>query len=232
MRLSLVVVALGGCFGDACQKANEEKARMLIEMAPVIAEYVAIDPARLARAELSLVRGRKVLVLEDARLSSTHEGPWVPEGLARLRAEVGIVIIERSGRDPEPLFAYEGGETAFGGWVTHDAIAHPEKRLVFTRRSWCPPPTYSIGVSKEPRGPRCGFREKLVESIREGREPSLQMHRSTEHAEVRKLISETAREPEEYERWVLEAYIDFESKTDNIDVAAVARMKAALEAVK
>jgi len=229
MRVSIMMLALlGGCIGT-CSETIAKEAQFTTEMAPLIGEYEAIELATLPRAELAIAKGRLAIAFQDGKLTAFHITPFgIGEGYAKTRSEVGIVVVERSTRDPVATLTYRGLGKGYGGWVTEAVIAHPEKRLLFMERSWCPPPELS-GIESDDRGPSCGSRTSdLVGAVRDGREPTVRRSTSTFNTLVRKKIAAVAADPAGASRSVLEAYVDFESKTDNVDTETLAKLQAAL----
>jgi len=223
MRFAMLL-ALGGCFGS-CDTSKED-ARFKTEMAPLVAECAALDLGKLPRAEPALAKGRKAVEIKDGKLDSPITPFGTRQSYALTRAETGLILLVKTTRDAEATFEFEGGAKGYGGWVTHAVVAYPEKQLVFMRRSWCPPSNFSIHGDT---GPSCGVSTmRILDALRGGREPSMQMHEAADDKEFRKIVFEAAANPETLSRDFLEACIDFESKTDNQDTALLAKLKAAL----
>lgn len=112
----------------------ERRAAWEADMAPVVAEAQALDPAALPEADLSTARGRKVLVVEDGAprnpLTRKDGRDHVPPSFAAKAEEVGIVVRSHVTREAQPSWSYPDGTK---GWTQHYefvAITRPEHAVV------------------------------------------------------------------------------------------------------
>ncbi len=123
-------------------------------MAPAVEQYRGLSTASLPAGAQSLVAGRKVLVLEDGApryVSDYVDGrDQPPPGFAVTADEVGVVVLAKRTRNPEPLYTYTDGTHGFSARYELVAVAVPENVVVARWTGAATPPLQKLDLG----GPR------------------------------------------------------------------------------
>ncbi|MHB8875943.1 MAG: tetratricopeptide repeat protein [Myxococcaceae bacterium] len=107
----------------------------------VINEYGALVPVNLDPAEVTMVRGRKLLVAQGNNALVIHDGEYrVPPEFAETAEEVGVVVFVTEERDRDSTWNYQGKAKGYGSWFTFTALARPEKKLIAQWKRYSLPP--------------------------------------------------------------------------------------------
>lgn len=122
----MTLLALSACAPDVA----ERRAAWAADMAPVVTETQALDPAGLPDGALDTATGRKVLVIENGEPRNPLTVKGIPTMFASNAEEVGLVVWSRVTRETTPSWVYSDGTK---GWTQHYAfvaITRPEHAVV------------------------------------------------------------------------------------------------------